>query len=180
MLSVIIPTHESERALVPTLAALVPGATAGIIRDVIVADGGSRDDTGKVADIAGCRFVVSAEPLGARLRAAAAQGRGTWLMFIHPGTVPETGWVDELAGLIETGSQTAAVFRAPAGDLRAVLRRLLRMRPAAERGLVLPKSLYDETGGLRADAADPEADLIGRVGRRIITLRTVAWLPQDS
>ena len=27
MLSVIIATHESERALVPTLAALVPGAT---------------------------------------------------------------------------------------------------------------------------------------------------------
>ena len=29
MLSVIIPTRNSERALVPTLAALVPGATAG-------------------------------------------------------------------------------------------------------------------------------------------------------
>ena len=58
----------------PTLAALVPGATAGIVREVIVADGGSRDDTEQVADIAGCRFLSSVEPLGARLKAAARDG----------------------------------------------------------------------------------------------------------
>ena len=59
MFSIIIPTHDSERALVPTLAALVPGATAGIVREVIVADGGSRDETEQVADIAGCRVSSS-------------------------------------------------------------------------------------------------------------------------
>ncbi len=59
MLSAIIATHESERALVRTLAALVPGAVAGVISEVVVADGGSRDDTEQVADIAGCRFITS-------------------------------------------------------------------------------------------------------------------------
>ena len=44
MLSVIIATDESERVLVPTLSALVPGATAGIVREVIIADAGSRGD----------------------------------------------------------------------------------------------------------------------------------------
>ena len=57
MLSAIIATHESERALVPTLAALVPGATEGLLGEVIVADAGSRDATAEVADIAGCRFM---------------------------------------------------------------------------------------------------------------------------
>ena len=71
MLSAIISTHESERALVPTLAALVPGATAGLLGEVIVADAGSRDATAEVADIAGCRFMASSEPLG-----AAAEGGG--------------------------------------------------------------------------------------------------------
>ena len=42
MLSVIIPTQNSERALVPTLAALVSGATAGLISEVLIADGGSQ------------------------------------------------------------------------------------------------------------------------------------------
>ncbi len=41
----------------PTLAALVPGATAGIISEVLVADGGSQDETAAVADVAGCNFM---------------------------------------------------------------------------------------------------------------------------
>ena len=42
MITVIIPTLESERSLVQTLAPLVSGATAGLITEVIVADAGSR------------------------------------------------------------------------------------------------------------------------------------------
>ena len=40
MISVIIATKDSERALVSTLGALVPGAAAGAVREVIVADAG--------------------------------------------------------------------------------------------------------------------------------------------
>src|SRR5215210_3885949 len=95
MFSVVIATQDSERALVPTLAALVPGATAGIVREVIVADGASRDETEQVADFAGCRFLSSSEPLGSRLKAAATGARGNWLMFLAAGVVPGTGWIDE-------------------------------------------------------------------------------------
>src|SRR5687767_3612570 len=101
MFSIVIATSDSERALVPTLAALVPGATAGIVREVIVADGGSRDETEQVADIAGCRFLVSDEPLGARLKAAAATARGEWLMFLRPGVVPGPNWVDEAFAFVQ-------------------------------------------------------------------------------
>ena len=45
VLSVIIPTLDCERSLVPTLASLVSGAAVGTVRDVIIADGGSRDAT---------------------------------------------------------------------------------------------------------------------------------------
>src|SRR6201987_5431549 len=96
MLSVIIATDESERALVATLAALVPGATAGAIREVIIADRGSRDQTAEVADIAGCRILVSPAPLAARLRAAAALARGDWLMFLQPGIAPDATWIPEV------------------------------------------------------------------------------------
>ena len=72
MLSVIIPTRNSERALVPTLAALVPGATAGLITEVLIADGGSQDDTAAVADVAGCNFIAAEGNLAGRLKAAAA------------------------------------------------------------------------------------------------------------
>jgi glycosyltransferase involved in cell wall biosynthesis len=86
MLTVIIPSCESERTLVQTLAPLVAGATAGLIAEVIVADGGSRDATEEVADIAGCRFLRGEAPVGARLAEAAALARTAWLMFLRPGS----------------------------------------------------------------------------------------------
>jgi glycosyltransferase involved in cell wall biosynthesis len=174
MFSVIVATHDSERALVPTLAALVPGATAGIVREVIVADGGSRDETEQVADIAGCRFLSSAEPPGSRLKAAAATARGEWLMFLRPGIVPGSSWIDETIAFVQRDTdQRAAAFAMEINGVVAWLSRAFSPLPRAEQGLILRKSFYDELGGHRADAADPERDLLRRLGRsRLATLRT--------
>jgi len=174
MFSVIIATHDSERALVPTLAALVPGATAGIVREVIVADGGSRDETEQVADIAGCRFLSSAEPLGSRLNAAAATSRGEWLMFLRPGIVPGSSWIDETIAFVQQAAdRRAAAFAMEIDGVLAWLNRAFSALPRAEQGLILRRSFYDELGGHRADAADAETALLRRIGRRrLATLRT--------
>jgi glycosyltransferase involved in cell wall biosynthesis len=179
MFSVVIATQDSERTLVPTLAALVPGATAGIVRDVIVADGGSRDETAQVADIAGCQFVSSAEPLGARLTAAAKGARGPWLMFLTAGTVPEPTWIDETIRFVETselrGEPHAAVFAAHGGGFARAVRRLTGALPEPGQGLMISKLVYEELGGHRAAAAEPRNDLLRRIGRRrIATLRSAA------
>jgi glycosyltransferase involved in cell wall biosynthesis len=122
MLSVVIATENAERVLAPTLAALVPGATAGIVREVIVADAGSSDATAMIADAAGCRIDVMVAPLGHRLRQAAAGARAPWLMFLRPGAVPDWTWVEETRRFIEQAElrgradARAAAFRRPAGD----------------------------------------------------------------
>jgi hypothetical protein len=178
VLSIVIATHDSERALVPTLAALVPGAMAGIVREVIVADAGSKDKTEEVADIAGCRFLESGEPLGIRLSAAAGQARGDWLMFLIPGVVPGITWIEETAAFVErTGAeQRAAVFAAEPRPGR-MLRRLLGFVPLPEQALIVGKLFYRELGGHRG-AAKPEAHLLRRIGRRrLVTLRTTVSLP---
>jgi glycosyltransferase involved in cell wall biosynthesis len=175
--SIIIPTHDSERALVPTLAALFPGVMAGVVREVIVADGGSTDETEQVADIAGCRFIASTEPLGARLKAASASVRGTWLMFLRAGAVPGANWVDEVIAFVEQSGlrdqQHAAAFAAGGGPFTAALRRLPGLLPSPSQGVIIAKSLYDSLGGHRGAAAEAETDLLRRIGRRrLITLRT--------
>jgi glycosyltransferase involved in cell wall biosynthesis len=185
MLSVIIATDESERALVPTLAALVPGAMHGAVREVIVADKGSRDQTAQVADIAGCRLLVAAgAPLAARLREAAAAARSTWLMFLRPGIVPDLGWVAETLRFVEEAELSgrsearAAVFSpatGTAGPALALVATLFGRRPRPDQGLVIAKRLYDSLGGHRDGAADCEADLLRRLGgRRIVTFRSGA------
>ncbi len=180
MFSVIIATSDSERPLVATLAALVPGATAGVVREVIVADGGSRDETEQVADVAGCKFVLSDQPLGPRLKAAAATARGEWLMFLRPGIVPGSSWVDETIGFVQqaTSEPRAAVFATEINGVVAWLSRAFSPLPRPEQGLILRKSFYAALGGHRADANDPEAGLLRRIGRsRLTTLRTTVRKP---
>jgi glycosyltransferase involved in cell wall biosynthesis len=189
MLTVIIPTHESERQLVPTLASLVPGAAAGLVREVVLTDAGSRDATGQVADVAGCRFVVSAQPLGARLNDAARAARADWLLFLRPGTLLDADWIADvsrfldLAELGESGGAQAAVFRRAASSMRArpqltevigLIFATLRA-PHPQQGLLIGKRLYQDLGGHRPDSADPETDFLRRLGRRrIAILRTGA------
>jgi cellulose synthase/poly-beta-1,6-N-acetylglucosamine synthase-like glycosyltransferase len=185
MLSVIIPTHNSERTLVPTLSVLVPGATDGLVSEVLVADAGSDDETAAIADVAGCNFLVVAGPLGLRLKTAAAAARAPWLLFLRPGTVFDQSWTVDARRFVEdvAPGPRAAVFRrgAPAQPaLREALSLLLAAlgaRPRPEQGLLIAKSHYDALGGHRENAADPEAELIRRIGgRRIAMLASSAWM----
>jgi glycosyltransferase involved in cell wall biosynthesis len=187
MLSAVIPTNESERTLVPTLANLVAGAADGMLREVIIADAGSKDATADVADIAGCHFMTLPGPLGPRLAAAARVARAPWLLFLRPGIVLDPSWVREAAQFIETsdrrgdGDVPAAVFRPGGGAGRPVfieaislLRVALGGAPRVDQGLMIARRVYDRLGGHR-DRADPEADLLRRIGRgRIVMLRAGA------
>ena len=192
MISVVIPTYESERLLVPTLAALVPGAMAGLVSEVVVIDANSKDATEEVADIAGCRFIRTEGTLSARLKQAAASTRTPWLMFLRPGCVPEPGWIEACERFMEAASQIdgaarAAVFRPPgAADLLrpamaevlALLRVIAGGGPRPEQGLLIARRFYDALGG-HPDSAEPEATMLKKLGRRRVTMlsagaRTVA------
>jgi glycosyltransferase involved in cell wall biosynthesis len=191
MLTVIIATHESERALVQTLAPLVSGATAGLITEVIVADAGSTDATAEVADLAGCRYLAAEAPVGGRLKRAAAEARTPWLMFLRPGTVPEPGWVEAAERFIGAGTETerAAIFRRRNDDfdqpglvaaLVALRTALFGGAPSPEQGLLIARRLYDRLGGHMA-GDDAEAALLRRLGRRRIALLAAgARVPRDT
>lgn len=189
MLSVIIPTQNSERVLVPTLAMLVSGAMSGVVREVLIADGGSSDATLEIADVAGCTVIASAALLAARLKAAAAAARSPWLMFLRAGTVLDATWLEETARFIEETELSgdagiAAVFRKSISarasypvviEALSLLKFGLFGRAHPDQGLLIPGRLYNEIGGHREAAATPEADLLARLGRRrILMLRSGA------
>src|SRR5262249_56740999 len=91
----VMPRGDGDRALLPTRAALVAGAAGGIVREVMIADAGSRDATAAIADGAGCRVLASTQGRGPRLKAAAEAARAPWLLFLRPGVVLDATWVDE-------------------------------------------------------------------------------------
>jgi hypothetical protein len=178
---VVIATQDCERQLLATLTALVGGAAAGVVREVIIADAGSRDATLAIADDAGCRLVMAAAGRGAGLRAGADAARAAWLLFLQPGIVPEAAWIDEASRFmnhskIAAGAPRAASFRTASAPFRPLLAELLDLvraglgaRPHASRALLIGSSLYQQLGGHRP-VDDPEADLVRRLGRRRIAL----------
>jgi glycosyltransferase involved in cell wall biosynthesis len=197
LITVIIGTENNGRILVPTLAALVPGAAAGAIREVIVADGGSTDATAEVAEIAGCEFLASKDaPLAQRLRDAAQRARAAWLMFLRPGVLLDSTWIEEAHRFIEHAERSgqsdvrAAVFRqAPSiADTRpllfealVMLKSALSRRPHPEQGLLISKRFYEQLGSHRVGVVNPETDLLRRLGRkRTIMLRSAAVKVTDN
>ncbi|HVV93802.1 MAG TPA: glycosyltransferase [Hyphomicrobiales bacterium] len=171
MISVVIPTCDDEQALFETLAALVPAATDGLVREVIVVDGGSRDGTARIADLTGCQWIDGPRERAPRLDRGAGAARGPWLMFLRPGAVPQPGWVEELRALLAAsdGRRRDAfhfrIVRSPAG----IVSRLPFGRGGAaalDHGLVIRRELYRALGGVRTLPALEIADLARRIGRR--------------
>ena len=183
MLSVIIPTEGAEQPTVATLAALVPGAAAGLIREVLLIDRAGTDVIERVADVAGCRFLAFEGSHAAALAAGARQARSPWLMFLHAGAVLDTGWIDETTQFIQrvSGSDRprAGIFRyarSPYSEtrLRDGFKFVARMiaGPSADQGLLIARDHYDRLGGYLPDARRSEARLLRQLGRSRTLLRS--------
>lgn len=184
MISVVIPTLNAEEGLPACLTALVSAAVDGMVREVIVVDGGSSDRTLKIVEQAGAELVRSAPGRGEQLAAGAAIARQPWLLFLHADTVLEPGWEREVATVMErvdTGRRepTAAAFRFTLDDdglwprmieagvaIRCALCRL----PYGDQGLLISRTLYQNSGGYSRLPLMEDVDLARRIGRRRITV----------
>ncbi|MHA7774174.1 glycosyltransferase [Roseibium sp. M-1] len=192
MISVIIPTINSEAELVHALSALVPAAAEGVIREVIVIDGGSSDNTEKVADAAGCSWVSRpGNPRSERLaHGASIARRGEWLLFLQPETLLESGWHHEAQAFIEraarapNGPRMAASFRlrheafglsARVSEAFAALRTQLLGMPYGNQGLLISRQFYQKLGGHKPLPELEDLDIAKRIGRsRMMFLRAAA------
>jgi rSAM/selenodomain-associated transferase 2 len=189
MISVIIPTLDAEDGLARTLSALVPAAVDGLVREVIVIDGGSSDATAAIADEAGATFVVKSGGRGYQLIAGARRARFPWLLFLHADTVLESGWERQATIFMEAIDRgkrplSAGAFRFAlddAGLQPRLLERLVALRcallrlPYGDQGLLIPQLLYAEIGGYASHPLMEDVDMVLRLGRR-----RVAMLPSRA
>jgi len=189
MISVIIPTLNAEATLAGTLGALVPAAVAGLVREVIVVDGGSSDRTADIVEHAGAHLVQARLGRGHQLQTGAARARFAWLLFLHADTAVASGWELEVSTFMRAvdGRElpiAAAAFRFALDDKGVrprLLEGLVALRcatlrlPYGDQGLLIPKRLYEEIGGYRPLALMEDVDLVRRLGRRrVVLLRTRA------
>lgn len=184
MLSVVIPTLNAAESLPRALAPLVRGAWEGVIKEVIVVDGGSTDETCAIADAAGCTVLDAPRGRGRQLCAGAAAARGAWLLFLHADTALEEGWLEEAAAFMARDAQKAAAFRFAFDADEPAARRVafwVRLRcavlklPYGDQGLLISRTLYDAVGGYAPLPLMEDVDLVRRIGaRRLRMLRSRA------
>lgn len=174
-LSIVIPTLNAEADLPLCLESLMPGLEAGLIREVIIADGGSTDATQRIAGAMGARLITGASGRGAQLAAGAAAARGEWLLFLHADTALSRDWAERSADHMMTKTDCAAFFdlryrsddRAARGlEKRANRRARMLGLPYGDQGLLISRKLYDETGGYRDVPLMEDVMLVRAIGRR--------------
>lgn len=178
-LSVIIPTLDVADRIGPCLGALGEALLDGLIREVVLADGGSTDAIAAVAGATGARLVAAGTGRGVQLAAGAAAARGTWLLFLHADTVLPGGWSDVVAAHIRERPDRAAYFRlsfasdhpmatvvAGWANLRSRLFRL----PYGDQGLLVSRALLADAGGYPAIPLMEDVALARRLGRRLACL----------
>ena len=187
MISVVIPVLNSERNLPRCFDSLISAAVRGLIREVIVADGGSSDGTLAVADAAGAHIINAGKKRSEQLIAGAEIARSDWILFLLPETALEPGWDMEAESFLAQEMPErprAATFHfaledfggeARRAEAKANLRAWLLALPYGDQGLLIPKRLYRRLGGYRALARMEDADLVRRIGRRrLVSMRARA------
>ncbi|MDE2182973.1 MAG: glycosyltransferase [Alphaproteobacteria bacterium] len=186
MISVVIPTYNSQDYLPRCFDSLIAATVHGVVREVIVADGGSTDDTLAIADGAGARIASGGKSRGSQLMAGAKAARHDWMLFLRPETALDPGWDVEAEAFVSRArleDPHAAAFRFSLDDFSAEARRAeivaglrcaLFKLPSGEQGLLVSKRQYRSVGGYR-DCAMEDIDLVRRIGgRRIVMLRSRA------
>lgn len=154
-ISIVIPTLNAAGSLPGVIETLMEGLHAGIIRELILSDGGSSDATLEIADAAGARVVTGPPSRGGQLRRGCAAAQGQWLLVLHADTHLERGWAEEVSHHL-TQAQGAAYFRLrfrARGLMPALVAGWANLRawafglPYGDQGLLIRASDYAKVGG---------------------------------
>jgi len=177
-LSVIIPTLDAGSALPACLAALFEGVEAGLVREVILSDGGSQDETRLIAEEAGALLVTGPPSRGGQLRRGVSAAGGAWLLVLHSDSVLPEGWSGAVRARMNAGGSAAFRLRFDAGGMAprvvagwANLRARVFGLPYGDQGLLVSRRDYEAAGGY------PDIPLMEDVALARALKRPIALLP---
>jgi rSAM/selenodomain-associated transferase 2 len=153
--SVIIPTLDAAKALPACLSALMEGLDAGLLREVVVSDGGSTDASGAIAQAWGAVVLHGSPSRGGQIARGVEAAKGDWLLILHADTALAPGWAETAARHMAQRGDRAGWFRLRFDQNGSAARLVagwanLRSRaglPYGDQGLLVPAPLLAEVGG---------------------------------
>lgn len=169
-ISVIIPAINEAAQLHDAMASV--RAADGV--ELIIVDGGSTDDTTKIAEGRGARVIRSAPGRAIQMNAGAAQARGKFLLFLHADTRLPAGYAEQIEHLLARPHTILAAFRLGIQHRRFVFRLTelaanLRSRwlgmPYGDQALAIGATDFYRLNGFREISIMEDYDLVRRAKR---------------
>lgn len=169
-LSVIIPAINEAGDIGRTVTA----ARGAPDVEVILADGGSTDDTREEAGKAGAVVVDSEPGRAAQMNAGASAASGDTLLFLHADTILPVGYHTHIDATLSRPGLVAGAFRlaidSPSGLLR-IIEWLANFRSAAfgmpygDQGIFMRADVFARAGGYPELPIMEDFELMRRLGR---------------
>lgn len=181
-ISVVIPTLDAVAELPATVEALLEGVTSGLVRELVLSDGGSSDGIAGVARELGAVLVEGPAGRGGQIARGVAAAAGDWLLILLAGTHLAPGWAEAAHAHMTAYPDRAGWFRlrlrapglAPRIVERVVHLRALLGLPCGDQGLLIPRALLDAAGGIPGIPPMEEAALARRLRGRLRPIPAVA------
>ncbi len=172
-LSIVIPVLDEAPRIGDLLREMQPLRRAGV--ELVVADGGSRDGTDRIAAPLADRVIDAPRGRARQMNAGAAASRGDILLFLHADTLLPTGGVAAVMAAIEGGAQWGRFDVRIDGQapLLRVVARLMNWRSrltgiaTGDQAIFVRRELFERVG------AYPELPLMEDI-RLCATLRQLA------
>ncbi|UWR23469.1 glycosyltransferase [Sulfitobacter sp. S190] len=136
-ISILLPTLDAEPHLGRCLHGLMEGLEAGLIRELIVSDGGSRDATGATAQAWGAQVLHGPAGRLDQLGAALDVARGAWVLALDARCVLDQGWTTAVQRHLPQTAAGILEMRPEGGGIAQGLRANMRNWRAA-RGAIGP------------------------------------------
>ena len=149
------------------------GVDAGIVRELVISDGGSSDAIAPIAEELGAIFVESRRGRGIQLVAGARAATGKWMLFIHADTQVGAGWSSVVSSHMSSQPELAGYFRlrfrsegfAPRFVAAWANFRSGRLGlPYGDQCLLISKDLYDRIGGYSEIPLMEDVEIVRRLG----------------
>jgi len=170
-ISVIIPTRNEERAI----AAVIEQLRGTGVREVIVVDGGSSDQTCHRARTAGAKVIESETGRGIQQNLGAAEATGDILLFLHADTRLPPDFIEQIQDILHRDGVSAGAFRlgvdGPGHGLRWVenmanWRSLYFQLPYGDQALFMKADTFRQAGGFAEIPLMEDFELMRRLRKQ--------------
>ena len=171
MISVIIPTYNEETSVKETIQRVREYDEMNLVNEIIIADGGSIDNTIEIAKNENVKVVISpSKGRGAQMNYGASSATGEIVYFLHADTIPPRNFSADITNALSKGF-TSGCYRLSFDYTHWFLKANcwftrfdINAVRFGDQSLFVTKKVFEKSGGFREDLIMMEdQEIIGRI-----------------